>query len=157
MCWNHDMYYGSWSHAARRREPARAAPADVRVSDAERDEVVQQLSRHTGDGRLTIEEFEERAAEAYAAKARRQLDATLRGLPRATVRVPRSMGVAERLRPLAGLALLILAVVAVGPWILWFAVPLLWCRIVGRGRRGHHRRHDEVERVDADRDELTLV
>jgi hypothetical protein len=104
-----------------------------------------------------MDEYEERAAEAYAAKTRRQLDATLRGLPRAPVRAPRGADIANRLRPLAGLALLILAVLALGPWILWFAVPVLWCRIAGRGRRRHHRRHDEIERVDADRDELTLV
>jgi len=65
MCWNH-MVDGSWPRATRRREPMRAPAADVRVSDAERDEVVQQLSRHTGDGRLTIDDFEERVEQVYA-------------------------------------------------------------------------------------------
>ena len=158
MCWNHHMVYDSWPRAARRREPARAPAAEVRVSDAERDEVVQQLSRHTGDGRLTFEEFEERVAEVFAAKTRRDLDATLRGLPRPPVRVPRRVDVADRLRPLVAVALLVLAVVALGPWILWFAVPVLWCRLAGRAHHRHRRhRYDEVEPRRSDQDELTLV
>src|SRR4051812_17187962 len=154
MCWNHDMVYG-WPRDTRRREPTRAAP-DVRVSDSERDAVVQQLSRHTGDGRLTFEEFEERVGEVFAAKTRRELDATLRGLPRPAVRVPRRDDVADRLRPLAGIALLVLAIVALGPWVLWIAIPLMWCRVPGRAR--HRHRHREIEPSPAaDRDELTLV
>jgi len=155
MCWNH-MVDSSWPRATRRREPMRAPAADVRVSDAEREEVVRQLSRHTGDGRLTIDEFEERAEQAYAAKTRRELEATLSGLPRPPVRVPRRIDAAERLRPLAALALLVLAVVAVGPWVLWFAIPLVWCRLAGRGVRRHHN-HREVERGPSDEDELTRV
>ena len=155
MCWNH-MVDSSWPRATRRREPMRAPAADVRVSDAERDEVVQQLSRHTGDGRLTIDEFEERVEQVYASKTRRELDATLRGLPRPAVRVPRRVDVADRLRPLAGVAVLVLAVLAIGPWILWFAIPLIWCRVAGRAHRRHHR-SIEVERPRSDEDELTLV
>ena len=155
MCWNH-MVDSSWPRATRRREPMRAPAADVRVSDAERDEVVQQLSRHTGDGRLTIEEFEERVEQVYASKTRRELDATLRGLPRPAVRVRRRVDVADRLRPLAGIAILLLAVLAIGPWILWFAIPLVWCRLAGRAHRRHHR-DVEVERPRSDQDELTLV
>ena len=158
MCWNHDMFYGSWPRAARRREPVRAPAAEMRVSDTERDAVVQQLSSHTGDGRLTMDEFEERVSEVYAAKTRRELDATLRGLPRPPVRVPRRVDLADRLRPLLGLALLILAVVAIGPWILWFAAPLLWCRLVGRaGRHRRHRHHHDAGSPPSDHDELTLV
>ena len=103
MCWNH-MVDGSWPRATRRREPMRAPAADVRVSDSERDEVVQRLSRHTGEGRLTIDEFEERVEQVYASKTRRELDATLRGLPRPAVRVSRRVDVADRLRPLVGIA-----------------------------------------------------
>jgi hypothetical protein len=158
MCWNHHMVYGSWPREARRREPARAPAADVRVSDAERDEVVQQLSRHTGDGRLTFEEFEERVGEVFAAKTRRELDATLRGLPRPSVRAPRRVDLADRLRPLTGLALLVLAVAALGPWVLWIAIPLMWCRITGRARHRRRYRHREIEpSPEVDRDELTLV
>ena len=159
MCWNDHMVHGSWPRATRRREPLRAPAADIRVSDAERDEVVQQLSRHTGDGRLTFDEFEERVGEAYAAKTRRELDATLRSLPRTPARTPRRTDGADRLRPLVRIALLVLAVIALGPWILWFAIPLLWCRVVGRGHR-HHRRHwhhDEINPPRSDEDELTLV
>jgi len=155
MCWNH-MVDGSWPRATRRREPLRAPASDVRVSDAERDAVVQQLSRHTGDGRLTIDEFEERVEQVYASKTRRELDETLRGLPRPAVRIPRRVDIADRMRPLAGIALLVLAVVAIGPWILWFAIPLIWCRLAGRAHRRHHRGR-ELERPPSEQDELTLV
>jgi hypothetical protein len=135
----------------------RAPAADVRVSDSERDEVVQQLSRHTGDGRLTIDEFEERVEQVYASKTRRELDATLRSLPRPAVRAHRRVDIADRLRPLAGIGLLVLAVLAIGPWILWFAIPLLWCRIAGRTHRRRHHEDLEVERPRSVQDELTRV
>src|SRR5207248_5141901 len=85
MCWsNHQVARGSWQREMRRREVVRREPVrhdDVRVSDAERDDVVEQLSRHTADGRLSLEEFEQRVEHALAAKTRGDLDATLRGLP----------------------------------------------------------------------------
>lgn len=54
---------------------------NVRVSDAERERVVDQLKRHVGEGRLTVEEFSDRTAEAYASKTVADLDHCLRELP----------------------------------------------------------------------------
>src|SRR5437870_13650196 len=54
---------------------------DVRVSDAERERVVELLKGHLSDGRVSIEEFSDRAAEAYASKTVRDLESCLRDLP----------------------------------------------------------------------------
>ena len=52
------------------------------VSDAERDLVVRELTRHCGDGRLTLGELEDRIEAAYEATTRDELDALLRDMPR---------------------------------------------------------------------------
>ncbi|MEJ2888572.1 DUF1707 SHOCT-like domain-containing protein [Actinomycetospora aeridis] len=54
---------------------------DVRASDAERELVVERLHRAVGTGRLTVEEFEERAAAAYAATTRGELAELTKDLP----------------------------------------------------------------------------
>jgi hypothetical protein len=43
-------------------------PDQVRVSDGEREAIVARLNVATGEGRLTLAEFGERAGEAYAAR-----------------------------------------------------------------------------------------
>lgn len=53
----------------------------MRASDAERELTVQRLQRAVGTGRLTVEEFDERAAKAYAARTRGELAALTRDLP----------------------------------------------------------------------------
>jgi hypothetical protein len=63
-------------------------PAEERVSDTERDRVISDLTRHCGDGRLTLDELEERVAEAYAAMTKAELAHVMRELPRAFVPVP---------------------------------------------------------------------
>jgi Domain of unknown function (DUF1707) len=63
-----------------RDEPVTSS-GDVRVSNAEREEVIERLHGHAADGRLTLEEFEERVNEVYAAKTGAELRATLRELP----------------------------------------------------------------------------
>ena len=47
----------------------------------ERDEVIRALTRHCGDGRLTLDELEERITEAYAATTDAELRHVLRDLP----------------------------------------------------------------------------
>ena len=46
----------------------------IRVSDAERDAVVERLSAATGDGRLTLTEFSQRMELATAARTRADLE-----------------------------------------------------------------------------------
>jgi hypothetical protein len=56
----------------------------VRVSDAERDMVVSQLSEHFQAGRLTTEEFDERAGLALGARTRSDLTTLMTDLPGGT-------------------------------------------------------------------------
>ena len=53
----------------------------VRVSDAEREAVVERLNLATSEGRLTLEEFGDRVAEALAARTRGDLDRVVTDLP----------------------------------------------------------------------------
>lgn len=54
---------------------------DVRASDSERELVVERLQRAVGNGRLTVAEFDERAAAAYAATTRGELADLTKDLP----------------------------------------------------------------------------
>src|SRR5215510_16469517 len=54
---------------------------DERVGDAERQQVIDLLQAHTGAGRLTLDEFSDRAGEVFSAQTRRELDKVLEGLP----------------------------------------------------------------------------
>jgi uncharacterized protein DUF1707/cell wall-active antibiotic response 4TMS protein YvqF len=53
----------------------------VRVSDAEREAVVERLNAATSEGRLTLEEFGDRVAEALAARTRGDLNRVVVDLP----------------------------------------------------------------------------
>jgi uncharacterized protein DUF1707 len=54
---------------------------NVRVGDADREAVAAQLREHYADGRLTLEELNERLDQAFAAKTRADLTTVLRDLP----------------------------------------------------------------------------
>ena len=54
----------------------------VRVSDAEREGIVAQLSAATAEGRLTLDEFSERTRRAYAARTWGELVSLVGDLPR---------------------------------------------------------------------------
>jgi hypothetical protein len=56
----------------------------LRVSDAERNEVAEKLSRHFGDGRLAETEFKTRLDRALGAVTRGDLDGLFHDLPRLT-------------------------------------------------------------------------
>jgi Domain of unknown function (DUF1707) len=60
-------------------------PGQIRVSDAERERLVEELHEHTVAGRLTAEEYEERLEAVYAARTRADLDALRTDLPVSTV------------------------------------------------------------------------
>lgn len=61
----------------------------LRVSDAEREQVVDRLSKACGDGLLTLDEFAEQAGAAYAAVTRAELDAVVRDLHLPVLAPPR--------------------------------------------------------------------
>ncbi|MFC6092870.1 DUF1707 domain-containing protein [Saccharothrix sp. BKS2] len=62
-------------------EPDRANPRNFRVSDAEREHVVELLQKAIGRGLITLDEFTERTDTALAAKTRAELNAVLMDLP----------------------------------------------------------------------------
>nr|MDT0665872.1 DUF1707 domain-containing protein [Micromonospora sp. DSM 115978] len=56
---------------------------ELRVSDAERQAVVDRLRQASGEGRITLPEFDERVRAAYAAATYAQLEPLTADLPRA--------------------------------------------------------------------------
>jgi hypothetical protein len=56
-------------------------PGDLRVSDADRDRAVSELSEHFQDGRLTADEFDERSGQALRARTGADLAALFDDLP----------------------------------------------------------------------------
>ena len=54
----------------------------MRAGDKDRQRVVEQLGRHFGEGRLTVEEFDERVVRAHAAVHLDELPALTLDLPR---------------------------------------------------------------------------
>jgi len=57
---------------------------NVRVGDADREAIAAQLREHYADGRLTLEELNERLDQAFAAKTKADLNTVMRDLPQAT-------------------------------------------------------------------------
>jgi hypothetical protein len=55
---------------------------ELRASNAEREAVVERLQHAAGEGRISFAEFEERAASAYLANTRGDLEALTADLPR---------------------------------------------------------------------------
>ena len=125
----------------------------MRVSDAERAEVADRLSRHYADGRLDQAEFDERMGRAMNARTQGDFDglfADLPDLPRpgATPPVPVSHQPSRSNSPMSRIAMLILIIVAAivvshlvfnsffFPWLLIALVAFLWLR---HHERNHHR------------------
>lgn len=58
-----------------------ATGSNIRVGDAERDAVATQLREHYGDGRLTLDELNERIDQTLRARTAADLNAVTRDLP----------------------------------------------------------------------------
>jgi len=54
---------------------------NIRVGDADREVIASQLREHYADGRLTLDELNERLDQTFAAKTRSDLNAVMRDLP----------------------------------------------------------------------------
>ena len=54
---------------------------NVRVGDADRESIASQLREHFADGRLTLEELNERLDQTFAARTRADLNVVMRDLP----------------------------------------------------------------------------
>lgn len=141
------------------RGPAWRHPAsqlDLRVSDAERAEVADQLSHHYGAGRLDDQEFSERLDRVMGATTYRDLGGVLQDLPGSVVPSvpgPPARPAAQRParprrgRPLLRLALAVLLVIfvaAVARAVVWAIAPVLWigvlCAIALVATRARRRR-----------------
>jgi hypothetical protein len=64
---------------------------NLRISDQERDGVMEELREHTVAGRLTAEELDERLDAVYAAKTRADLDALRADLPVSSAAAKRAL------------------------------------------------------------------
>lgn len=58
-----------------------ADPPALRASDAERHQTIEELRRHAGEGRLTLEELTQRIDSASTARTRGELDRVVADLP----------------------------------------------------------------------------
>jgi hypothetical protein len=56
-------------------------PGELRVSDQDREGMINALNEHAGAGRISTEELEERVQAVYEAKTKGELDAVRRDLP----------------------------------------------------------------------------
>jgi hypothetical protein len=113
----------------RRNEVRWVRDGDLRASQDERDRVVDQLRAHAGEGRLEIDELEERIDTALHARTRGELAALLHDLPRlhSPQRTPAQRAVA-RTSALAALAPLLLAIALFSftpPVVAWMGWPIL--------------------------------
>jgi Domain of unknown function (DUF1707) len=127
------------------------ADANLRASDAERNEVADKLSRHYADGRLDQTEFKARLDRAIGATTRGDLDGLFDDLPRlADEPQPRRP---RRWRLVSFALIVALVAVAAGssifyvhfPWLLLVLVGLLLWRRTNRHHRIHHT-HSEIGR-----------
>jgi hypothetical protein len=118
-----------------------ARDPNLRVSDSERSEVADALSKHFADGRLDQAEFNERLDKAMAAKTRADLSGLLVDLPNLAVPAP----VPRRPHRLLYLLLVVVVAAAVGstiampfrhvPWLLVGLIAFLLLRHSAGGRR----------------------
>jgi len=95
--------------------------SNLRVADADREQVIEELREHAGDGRLTAEELEERVGAAYGASTRADLDALRADLPISSTSVKLALSkrrgqLRRRLLQEAG-GSLAMSALAVGLWL----------------------------------------
>lgn len=121
----------TWGPSGRRRTSP--ANPNLRVSDAERTEVADKLSKHYGDGRLDQEEFNQRLEKAMHAKTQADLSGLLDDLP---ADEPPPQVVPQRprrpLHPFLAVMLIIALVAAVGHVLFhpfFFFLPVPWLLI----------------------------
>jgi Domain of unknown function (DUF1707) len=132
------------------------AHRDLRVSDAERAEVADRLSKHYSDGRLDQAEFDERVDRAMRAKTQSDLSGLFDDLPgpeeSEPARAPEATNLAPRRdrrphrHPVLFLALMVVAFLALThalvelyiPWLLIGVLAVLWL-VYGPWHHHHHR------------------
>ena len=120
--------------------PQQAQQTAIRIGDAEREQAVSALGEHYLAGRITQEEYDERAAAAWTAKTVSQLQPLFWDLPvqqKPAPQPPKVQKQRSRRRrrgvpfPLLVGALVLLAVLGV-PW--WGWLILAWIALASFGR-----------------------
>jgi Domain of unknown function (DUF1707) len=133
------------SDAARWMGPS--STSNLRVSDAERNEVADRLSRHFAEGRLDQAEFKERLDAAMSAKTQGDLAGLFDDLPPLATEPPSPPSRRRRMVPFL-VMVAFLAVAAGSTLSLWHALRIPWLLIAvvafflwhraGRHRHYHH-------------------
>jgi hypothetical protein len=127
-----------------------SGPTRMRTSDAEREQIAEILRAAMTEGRLTLEEGEERLAATYAAKFRDELKPLTADLPdggrRALAETPEARQATRRgLRRHASFTV-VAALTLTGLWALsgahffWPAIPLFFL-VMGLARHAGGRHH----------------
>ena len=127
-----------------------SGPARLRTSDKEREQVAEILRAAMAEGRLTLEEGEERLAAAYASKFRDELGPLTADLPdggrRAVAETPQArLATRRHLQRHAGFVVVV-ALFLTGLWALsgahffWPAIPLVFL-VMGLVRHARWRRY----------------
>ncbi len=119
----------------------------LRVSDAERQQVVDRLAEHFAEGRLDQAEFDERSTRAMNAKTRADLGGLFDDLPDTGAPAVPELPRRGRRHPILALALIVVIALAVAHVLAWatWGVPWLWLGLVAvallfaTGHLGHHR------------------
>lgn len=115
----------------------------IRAADADRERTGERLRQAHAEGRLDVNEFQQRLERCYEAKTFGELDELVRDLPRQEQQIERPPHASSLLRPLlsvpvAPILIALLLVTAAGAHhIFWMWIPLLFVvwRISARRRR----------------------
>ncbi|HEX4656239.1 MAG TPA: DUF1707 domain-containing protein [Streptosporangiaceae bacterium] len=114
------------------RAPRGYPQGDLRVSDADRDRALAELSEHFQAGRLTADELDERSGRALAARTGRELSGLFADLPRSQASVPGTAVIPgsgdQRLAPRPPAARIAVAALALAAII----------SVLSSGHHGHH-------------------
>lgn len=133
-----------WWYGYRRSPGPAVGDARLRLSDAERKEMADTLSRHYADGRLDTSEFEERVGRALAARTRGDLAGLLDDLPALHDERPKG----RRRLPLTVVMALVLAVLVLAA-AATAATHVPWVPLAIVGWILYHRRHRHRDRPSA--------
>ncbi|HEX9064220.1 MAG TPA: DUF1707 domain-containing protein [Streptosporangiaceae bacterium] len=142
---------GSWGYQPRRRSPHQNP--NLRVSDADRADVADRLSKHYGDGRLDQAEFNERMERAMSAKTQGDFAGLFEDLPDLAggqtppAQPPVSYQPVRRPSPVYRILMLVLLVVAaiilghvLAQWFFpWVLIGIVAYLLLRRHERSHHR------------------
>lgn len=103
-------------------------PTRLRASDADRQRVAARVQQASAEGRLTMDETEDRLGSVYAAKYLDELDALTADLPSEqpeTNRFPRSLRVHAAIVAVLSVLLIVHWVMSGVPFF-WPVVPMFW-------------------------------